>query len=136
MEQNQKNSRKKIVIVDDDKFLLDMYSVKFTECGLTVEPCHSAEEALEFLRTAEDIDAILLDIVMPGLNGFELIQKIKEEKLEKEAALIVLSNQGEDSDVAKATELGADGYIVKASTIPSEVLEKVLTVIEKKQNSK
>ena len=124
------SNKKQILIVDDDKFLLDMYSVKFTECGLAVHPCHSAEEALETLRAGEHIDAILTDIVMPGMDGFELIQTIKTENINGNAPVIVLSNQGDETDIEKANELGAAGYIIKASTIPSEVLEKVLAVIE------
>jgi len=130
-DQTPTSSKKKIIIVDDDKFLLDMYSMKFSECGLEVLPCHNAEEALSELREGNEFDAVLLDVIMPGINGFEMIEKIKEEKLAREAAIIVLSNQGGDEDLQKGEELGADGYIVKANTIPSEVLEKVLAIIEK-----
>ena len=130
------NNKKHILIVDDDKFLLDMYAVKFSECGLNVETCHDAEEAIEKLREKKDIDAVLLDIIMPGADGFELMRRIKEEKLlPEDAVIIVLSNQGDDADIAKAKELGAAGYIVKASTIPSEVLEKVLKIMETKKGS-
>ena len=125
------SDKRTIIIVDDDKFLLDMYTVKFSESGLQVEACMSSEDAIQKLRDGIDADAILLDIVMPGVDGFALLDIIKKEKLGEGMAVIVLSNQGEKEDIEKATALGAHGYIVKASTIPSEVLEKTLAIIEK-----
>lgn len=129
----EEGNKKTIILVDDDRFLLDMYAVKFAESGLSVEACMSGEEALQKLEKGCKADAILLDIVMPGLDGFGLLQKIKEKNLAGDMAVIVLSNQGEESDVNKANELGADGYIIKASTIPSEVLEKTLSIIQNKK---
>ena len=74
---------------------------------------------------------VLLDIVMPSMTGFELLEKIRREKLAPTAKFIVLSNQGQDADLQKAKELGADGYIIKASAIPSEVYAETLKIIEK-----
>ncbi|HEY0979665.1 MAG TPA: response regulator, partial [Candidatus Paceibacterota bacterium] len=75
-------------------------------------------------------NAILLDIVMPGMTGFEVLEAIKREGLKKEAKLIVLSNQGQQSDIDQAKALGANGYIVKASAIPSEVFTETIKIIE------
>ncbi len=121
-----------IIIVDDDKFLLDMYAVKFGEHGFNVETFHSGELALEKIRKGTKAKAILMDIVMPGMTGLELLETIQKEELCKEIAIVVLSNQGEDVDIQKAKDLGADGYIVKASTIPSEVLEQTITIMKNK----
>ena len=116
----------KLLIVDDDEFLLDMYSLKFTQGGHEVVAAGSAEEALEKLRDASyKPDAIILDLVMPKINGFELMEKIQEEDLQKDAIFIVLSNQGEDEDIERAKEYGAVGHIIKANAIPSEVLELI-----------
>ncbi len=129
----EKEKKGTIILIDDDRFLLDMYAVKFSESGLKVEACLSGEAALDKLRDGLCPDAILLDLVMPGIDGFQFLEVIKKEDLGKNMAIIVLSNQGEDKDIAKAKELGADGYIVKASTIPSEVLEKTLKIIKEKR---
>ncbi len=120
-----------VMLVDDDKFLLDMYAVKFKGAGITVDAVADPEEALKKLRAGATPDAILTDIVMPVLDGFGFLEAIQKEKLAPHAAIIMLSNQGQESDIARAKELGAKGYIVKASSIPSEVLEQTLAIVGK-----
>jgi len=122
----------KIYLVDDDRFLLDLYSVKFKNAGHEVQVFGSGEELLTALRkeNASAPDAILLDLIMPGVSGFEALEAIRKEQLAKESKIIILSNQGQDSDIEKAKKLAADGYIIKASAIPSEVLAETLHIIE------
>lgn len=120
-----------ILLVDDDKFLLDMYSLKFKESGCTVEAIADSVAALEYLKSGGDPDIILLDVIMPEMDGFDFLEAVKKEGLAKKATVIVLSNQGQQEDVDKALSLGAAGYIIKASAIPSEVLEKTLAFKEK-----
>lgn len=120
-----------IFLVDDDRFLLDMYALKFKSAGITVVACQGGEEALEKLRGGAAPDALLLDIVMPGIDGFEVLETIRKENLATTTKIIILSNQGQDSDIARAKQLGVDGYIVKASAIPSEVLEQTRAILKK-----
>jgi CheY-like chemotaxis protein len=117
---------KKILIVDDDSFLLDMYALKFKQSGFDVDTALGSMAALEKLKNGAMPDVMLLDLVMPVMDGFELLEKIKEENLAGSTIKIVLSNRGQASDVDRAKELGAVGYIVKASCTPSEVITKVL----------
>lgn len=126
---------KTILIIDDDRFLLDMYSLKFKQQGFNVDSSASGQEALAKLRSGLDPAVILLDIVMPGLDGIEFIDTIKKENLAAHAVIIVLSNQGEPTDIEKAKEHGAHEYIVKANSVPSDVLEKVSSVISKHSNA-
>jgi DNA-binding response OmpR family regulator len=121
------------MLIDDDRFLLDMYTLKFANAGCAVDAMTSAEHALEKLRTGVAPDIILLDIVMPAISGFDFLETVKKEGLAKTSSIIMLSNQGQDEDVKKATALGAAGYIVKASSIPSEVLEKALAIADVKK---
>jgi len=116
------------MLVDDDRFLLDMYTLKFSNAGCTVEAAASPRDALEKLRGGYAPDVILLDVVMPALSGFDFLELVKKEGLAKGSSIIMLSNQGQEEDVKRATALGAAGYIVKASSIPSEVLEKTLAI--------
>lgn len=123
------NPEKKILIVDDDKFLLDMYSIKFTENGCKVMTALNGDEALRLLAEGEIKPGIcLVDVVMPGMDGFELIQKIREN-YDHNCSVIVLSNLGQKEDVEKGLKNGADGYIVKASATPSEVVAKVGEIV-------
>lgn len=117
--------KKTVLIVDDDRFLLDMYSVKFREDGFNVEVGTGGEDGLEKLRGGLKPDVIMFDIVMPNIDGFQFLETVKKEGLAEGARLIVLSNQGQDEEIKRAKELGADDYIVKASAIPSEVLAQV-----------
>src|SRR6266853_3305908 len=111
-----------ILLVDDDRFLLDMYVMKFQKSGMEIDSASNGTEALTKLRAGSSYDIILLDIIMPGIDGLELLKAIKEEKLLPNAVCIMLTNQAEDSEKAKA--MGVDGYIVKATSIPSEVVEQ------------
>jgi len=123
----------KIFIVDDDIFLLDMYEMKFSKSNFAVSTAISPDVALLKLRSGFSPDVILLDIMMPTMDGFELLSKIKEEHLAMNAIIIFLSNRGQASDITQAEEAGASGYIVKASNIPSEVIEKVVKIINDKK---
>ncbi|MFA7216415.1 MAG: response regulator [Candidatus Paceibacterota bacterium] len=131
-ENNEEKKGIKILLVDDDSFLLDMYSLKFKKAGVDVSAVSSSINALDKLRAGEKYDVILLDIIMPGMDGMELLENIRKEKLCPEATIIMLTNQPDEVDRAK--ELGVSGYIVKATTIPSEVVEQVLEIYQNNKN--
>src|SRR3989344_2240794 len=114
-----------ILLTDDDKFLLDMYGMKFSQNGYTVETCLSANEALKSLRGGFKPDVILFDLTMPELDGFAFLKMLSDEHLAEGVLKIVLTNQSDESEKAKAIDLGASKYIVKASMIPSEVVNMV-----------
>ena len=121
----------RVYLVDDDRFLLDLYAVKFRNAGHDVSVFGSGEDLLTALRKNDPApDAILLDLIMPGVGGFEALEVMRKENLAKGSKVIILSNQGQDSDIERAKQLTADGYIIKASAIPSEVLAETLRTIE------
>lgn len=119
-----------LFLVDDDRFLLDMYTVKFKAGGHEVTVFQNGEDALNALREGTAPDALLLDIVMPNVDGFQVLEAIHKEKLAPNMKIVVLSNQGLQSDIERAKSLGANGYIIKASAIPSEVFAETIKVIE------
>lgn len=121
-----------VYLVDDDRFLLDLYAVKFKNAGHEVTVFGGGEELLAALRKegAATPDVILLDVIMPGMTGFETLEAIRKEGLAKTSKIIFLSNQGQDSDVESAKKLSADGYIIKASAIPSEVFAETMRILE------
>ena len=120
-----------VFIIDDDSFLLDMYALKFSQKEFNVTSAHGTLEALEKLRGGFSPDIILVDLVMPAMDGFAFIEVVKKEDLAKGALIIILSNLGEQEDVDRGLKLGASGYIIKASATPSEVVEKVEEVLAK-----
>lgn len=119
----------KILLVDDDAFLRDMYATKFSEAGHEVASADSPMQALQHLEQSQDFDVILLDMIMPGMSGVELVTAIKEKYEKFKGKCIVLSNQGQTEDVEAAKKAGADDYIIKAESIPSDVLKKVEKVV-------
>jgi len=127
-------NKKKILIVDDDNFLLDMYALKFSQNNFEVYTASSGVHALEKLKGGLSPDLMLMDIIMPEMNGFEVLSEINNQKLCPNCMKIILSNKSEQKDIDEGQKLGVSGYIVKANFIPAEVIEQVVAILEK--NSK
>ncbi len=122
----------RIFLTDDDRFLLDMYAIKFKNAGHDVTAFQSGDELIAALKKGPAPDAMLLDVVMPGMTGFEILDTMRRENIAPDTKVIILSNQGQDTDLDRAKELNAAGYIIKASAIPSEVYAQTIAIIEKK----
>jgi CheY-like chemotaxis protein len=123
----------KLILVEDDKFLLDMYSTKFNEGNFDIKAFSSAAEALIAIEEGGfQPDIILTDVVMPTMDGFEFLEELKKKNLAPHAVKIVLSNLGQKEDIEKGKALGASGYIIKAISTPSETMKKVLEIAGKK----
>lgn len=125
-----------VFFVDDDTFLLDMYSIKFSKNGYDVKVSTSPEDALKKIRDGFSPDIVLLDVVMPGMDGIELLATIRKEKLIPNAVVIMLTNQSGSLDIERAQKYSIDGYITKAATIPSEVLTHVSEIYKKSKENK
>lgn len=122
---------KKALIVDDDKFLLGMYSIKFSKNGYDIETATDGEDALNKLKDGTYVpDVIMVDIIMPIMDGIEFLQKLREGHIAESSAVVVLTNQSQSSDIEKAKAFHIDGYIIKATSIPSEVLAEVNKILE------
>lgn len=123
----------KILFVDDDKFLLDMYALKFSKNNFEVNTAQGTEEALKIIRDGFSPDIMLIDVVMPGMDGIEFLTVLRNENLiGKKTAVIMLTNQGLSGDIVRAKKLNVDGYIIKATTIPSDVLVEVTKIYSNK----
>ncbi len=119
----------KILIVDDDPFILDMYVLKFKETHFILEVAHDGKEGLKKCKEFQP-DVLLLDVVMPGLDGFDVLRELKKNKITV-PKIILLSNLGQKEDIERGQHLGADDYIVKAHFTPQEVVDKVKNIIKK-----
>lgn len=118
-------SKSKVLLLDDDKFLLDMYAMKFVQLGFDVHACLSVKSALDLLRGGFVPDALLFDIIMPEQDGFSFLQALRDEKLAQNSLRIALTNQSDEAEKKHAQELGADLFLIKATMIPSEVVNMV-----------
>lgn len=117
-----------ILIVDDDTFFLDMYSMRFKTAGYEVATASNGKDALDKLQTIIP-DIILLDLTMPVMDGFETLKQIQKEDRLKKAKVIMLTNKGEPEDITLCDKYGAIGYIIKANSTPTEVVERVNTFL-------
>ena len=122
----------KILIVDDDVFLLDMYATKFKEEGFDVEIAQGGKEALAKIKEGLYPEVVLLDVVMPGMDGFEVLGTIRKDNLIPTSKIIILSNLGQKENIDKGKELGVTDYVVKAYFTPSEVVKKANEALNKK----
>lgn len=126
----------KIMFVDDDNFLLEMYALKFSKNNFEVNAAQGPEAALKIIRGGFLPDILVSDVVMPGMDGIEFISILRKEELIKNTVVIMLTNQGLSDDIAKAKKLNVDGYIIKATTIPSEVYSEVNRIYNNVKNNK
>jgi len=130
MEETLDSNKKNIVIVDDDKFLLDMYVIKFRQRGYNVVAVMTAEEALTKLREGLVPAIIIFDITMPVIDGVTLLKTIKDESLDKGGILLALSNDSDENVIKQCKDIGVDEYVIKATLTPEELVEKVEKMIK------
>ena len=117
-------SKTKVLIVEDDPTLAEMYGTKFTAEGFEVLHAADGVEGLEIAR-AKKPEAILLDVMMPKLDGFATLKELRADKTMKKVPVVMLTNLGQEEDIKKGKELGADDYFVKANQTPAEIVAKV-----------
>ncbi|MEK9181519.1 MAG: response regulator [Patescibacteria group bacterium] len=124
--------KRKILIVDDDNFLLDMYALKFSQNNFDVYTAENGVEAIEKIKSGLQPNIFLVDIIMPEMDGFEMLEKINKDNLSPDSVKIILSNKSEQADVERGNKLGVSGYIIKANSTPLEVINEVVNILSKK----
>ncbi len=118
------DSKKKILIIEDDKIIGSMYQTKLNQVGYIVLIADNGVQGLE-MAIKENPDLILLDIIMPQLDGFSVLQQLRESKATKNTSVIMLTNLGTDEDKEKGKKYGATDYLVKSNLTPAQVSEKI-----------
>lgn len=119
---------KKVLLVEDDKMIIDMYTLKFTQEGYEVVQAENGKDGLDFAKK-HNPDIILLDIILPQMDGFTVLKALKADAKTKNTPVVLLTNLGQDGDVKKGLELGAVDYLIKANFTPSQVVDKVKSVL-------
>ncbi len=115
--------KKKILIVEDDKFLIKAYEIKFRKEGFDIMLAGDGLAGLESAKKKPDL--VILDLMLPKLNGFELLEHIKKDEQLKKIPVVVLSNLGQKADMDKVMSLGAADYLVKTEYSLEEIIKKV-----------
>lgn len=118
----------KILVVDDEKLFQNIYKSKLLSEGYQVKTAGNGTEAIKIL-SEETLDLVLLDLNMPVMDGFKVLQAIKSNPKLSSICVIVFSSRGQPEEIEKAVNLGANGYLVKATTTPNEVVEKVREIL-------
>jgi len=124
-------NQKKILIVEDNKFLCEMFKIAFSKNGFQTEISFEGKSGLEKLSKFKP-DIVLLDIMMPGeKNGFDVLKSIRESFL-GDIPVVINSNLSQDKDVARAISLGATKYIKKCNQTPQEIVEEIEKILSTK----
>ena len=119
---------KKILVVEDDKFLRELIIQKLLSEGYSTAEAVDGEEGIKKIAE-EKPDLVLLDIILPGIDGFEVLKQAKANEDIKDIPIIILSNLGQQDDTDKGIELGAKDYLIKAEFTPGEIIEKIKAVL-------
>lgn len=125
------NKKIKVLIVEDDEAILKLYNTKLTHCGFDVLVARDGKEGVEKAKSMVP-DIILLDVMMPIMNGFEALKALKKDKETASIPVVILSNYGELPNVTEGFNMGADDYLIKAEHTPEEILETVKDVLKDK----
>lgn len=119
----------RILVIEDDRFLRDLIVQKLKKEGFVVLEAIDGEEGIKMTRE-HSTDLVLLDLILPGIDGFEVLKKMKEDSATKNIPVIILSNLGQKEDVERGLRLGAQDYLIKAHFTPGEIIEKVKSALK------
>ena len=125
-------AKSKILIVEDDPDIQELLHFNLEKAGFQTFRAENGEQAV-LLAQKHSPDLILLDLLLPGMDGLELLKVIRAEKLSPDSTIVMLTNQADDFE--KVKQFNVDGYIIKATTIPSEVVDQVLAIYKNKINN-
>ncbi len=121
---------KKIVLADDEIFIAKAYTKGLTEAGFEVHTANDGDTAFEFVKTFNP-DLVLLDLIMPGMTGFEILKAMKADNVLAKIPVMILSNLSQETDQSEAMKLGAAAFIVKSDASLDEVVDKVQIFLSK-----
>jgi DNA-binding response OmpR family regulator len=125
------NSQKiKIALIEDDMAIVQMYRMKFEHEGYEVETAADGGGGLELISTFKP-DVVLLDLMMPNMNGLDMLKQLRSQANGRDAKVIVLTNMGDTETATRVYKMAADDYIVKAEMTPKQVTERVQALLAK-----
>ncbi len=129
----ENNERKyKILVVEDEESQRNIYKEYLSMEGFDVLEAQDGEVALRMIKANPDIDMVLLDLMMPKIDGMRVLEQVKTDQTYKNIIVYMMTVLGTDAMIKNAFEMGADGYIIKDSMTPDQIKEEILTAIEKR----
>lgn len=128
----KENKKYTLVVIEDDKYLADIYAAKLKLEGFNVEIANDGEAGVKAVKKLMP-DLILLDIMMPIMDGFSVLHAIKTDKETKDITVILLTNLDSPEDVKRGLEMGASDYMVKAHFVPSDIVDRVRNILNLKK---
>lgn len=120
--------KKKVIFVEDDAFLSQIFTKALEDAGYDVISPRSAEECLK-VSEREKPDLFLLDIILPHMDGFELIEELQKNQNLRQIPILIITNLSNKEDIDKAKSMGVAGYLIKAHTLPADVVAKIQTIL-------
>jgi len=124
----EKHMFKKILLIEDDKFLRELMNKKLITLGYDVVTAADGESGLVMIKETKP-DVVLLDLILPGINGFEVLEKAKQDPEIASIPVVILSNLGQGEDIEKGLALGAKDFLVKAHFTPQEIVNKLKSIL-------
>lgn len=131
LQESTDTEKKTIMVVEDDMFISDIYDVKLTAAGYNVISANNGRDAIEKLNSGIYPHLMLLDIVMPYMDGFDVLEALSQKEKLRHIPIVLLTNLSQKEDIDRAMNLGASDYLIKSHFTPSEVLSKVEKYIRK-----
>ena len=125
------NKKIRVLIVEDEQDIRDIYALKFEKEGFKVQTAGNGEAAMAIIES-NIFDIILLDVIMPKLDGFEVLRRLKDSEKTKNIPVFLLSNLSQEAEINQGLKLKADKYLIKADFTPEEVVIKVREFLQKK----
>ncbi|MEK7496092.1 MAG: response regulator [Patescibacteria group bacterium] len=120
---------KTILIIEDDDFVVKAYQVKLEREGFSVLTIMDGNEALSHIKKATPADLVILDLMLPGVSGFDVLTEIRKNEKWKKTPVVIMSNLGQEQDIKRCQEIGISDYIIKSDIKISEVVERVKNLL-------
>ncbi len=128
------SKKEKILIIEDDFFIRELYNRQFVKDGYTVVTAEDGPDGL-IKASQENPDLILLDIMLPKLNGLDLLRTLKSKPETKPIPVILLTNLGQESVIKEGFEYGAESYLIKSAYTPSQIIEEIKNFLAQRKQA-
>ncbi len=122
--------KQNILVIEDDSFLRDLLKKKLESFGFQVSEAIDGDKGIKKAKE-EKPDLILLDLLLPTTDGFEVLSRVKQESSTSSIPVVILSNLGQKEDIDRCMKLGATDYLIKAQSTPDDIVAKIITLFKK-----